>query len=829
MKNDDKLLSYFLGPKAENANFLEEIILLVLRDYFHWRRNYFPGDKIIINKKLQRELENNHDILYQNILELTAELRRNFPFYSTRYIAHMLSDTLIPSMVGYFAGMLYNPNNVTPEAAPVTVDMEIEACNTILDMLGFTPPPTIPNEFDTISINNYKKELQKEFGWAHLTQGGTIANIEALWIARAVKYTPLSIWDVAKKEKLDIDVKMPDGSIKDIKKYSRKQILYIKPNEAIYLLARFVEVIRDNFKITISEASEKSQSLLNQSDYSLNKGYGKIYQEFPPVVFVSGMAHYSINKAVDILGMGKDSIQVVKSDSRFRMDIQDLEQNLNYSLAQELIPLAVIPILGTTEEGSVDPVHKILDLRENFENNRRVSFWVHVDAAWGGYIRSLFNLTMEDCTSVIQQNITEKLNLDCNKYKNDWDATFFSYVTEQEENYVKKLNLPIENDEGNLSDEVNNKIKELHTEINRTQSRLEEYFQSSQYKSYLATLTRFIENHKYLGLDNLKTSLNLDDRIEFINSYISDEIILNWGQYKSSKLVQWGDHDVCSSFLALSKSDSITIDPHKMGYVNYPCGMVTYKNDRVRHFVLQKAPYITSVRQDVLIHMPPKHIENFNNHTKVVTEAFAPFIIDGSRPGAAATALWTTIKTIPLTTYKMGSIIKSSLIAARELYEWLVHWDKIMEFNKTDTDFEFIPFTPSPPDLNVVIFGIKKKTSNSLSKMNLLTQLVYENFSIQSELGEREYSYSQSFFLSKTNFQLPLYSFDTVRLLFEQHFDKGHIDDLHKIYNSEGLVVLRATVMNPYIKLAREISQQYIIRDFMKELDLASRRSISQL
>ena len=123
MINEKKILSLFLGPKAENANFLEEILLTVLRDYFHWRRNYFPGDKILVTKEIQRELEHYYDRMYQNILEMTAELRRNFPFYSSRYIAHMLSDTLLPSIIGYVSGMLYNPNNITPEAAPVTVDM----------------------------------------------------------------------------------------------------------------------------------------------------------------------------------------------------------------------------------------------------------------------------------------------------------------------------------------------------------------------------------------------------------------------------------------------------------------------------------------------------------------------------------------------------------------------------------------------------------------------------------------------------------------------------------------------------------------------------------
>ena len=244
MNEDSKLLAWFLGPKAENASLLEEMLLLLLRDYCHWRRNYFPGDRILVTRDQQRELETHYDRVHQNLLEITAELRRNFPFYSPRYMAHMLSDTLLPSIMGYISGMLYNPNNVTPEAAPVTVDMEIEACNALLEMLGFNPPPEIPDDFSQQNIDNYKRALKKESGWAHLTLGGTTANLEALWVARTVRYTPLAIWDIARQEGLEIEVKLPNGQSTDIRDLQPRQVVLLKPNEAIYLLARYVDSYR---------------------------------------------------------------------------------------------------------------------------------------------------------------------------------------------------------------------------------------------------------------------------------------------------------------------------------------------------------------------------------------------------------------------------------------------------------------------------------------------------------------------------------------------------------------------------------------------------------
>ena len=59
-------------------------------------------------------------------------------------------------------------------------------------------------------------------------------------------------------------------------------------------------------------------------------------------------------------------------------------------------PLAVIGILGTTEEGAVDPIDKIDDLRKELEKDYNISFWLHVDAAWGGYVKSIIRLTEAD-------------------------------------------------------------------------------------------------------------------------------------------------------------------------------------------------------------------------------------------------------------------------------------------------------------------------------------------------------------------------------------------------------------------------------------------------
>jgi glutamate/tyrosine decarboxylase-like PLP-dependent enzyme len=726
-EEEEKLLAWFIGPKSENASFLEEMLLLVLRDYLHWRKNYFPTDSMLISNR--RELELEHSLIHTNLEHLLAELRRNFPFYSPRYLAHMLSDTLLTSILGYIAGLLYNPNNITPEAAPVTVNMEIRACNRLLRMLGFNPPPDIPKEFSEEAITKYKKNLQAQFGWAHLTSGGTTANMEAIFVAKSVRYLPLAIQDVAVKEKLDIELKLPKQGVVDVKKIDRYQLLLIKPNEAIYLLGKYTQAYlqRHNYPLDSVVGQEKASDRLRESEYHVANGVGRLFSEFPPVIFVSGAAHYCIDKIADILGIGRRNVEIVSITQQFRMDVSNLEQKLESALYRRKVPLAVIPTVGTTEEGAVDPVHKIVELRERFEREKNASFWIHVDAAWGGYIRAIFS----------------------------------------------------------PSDEA---------------------------------------RERGLGTRK-KGQQSLDELSDEITEYTRERITLEYQNYAKKIDIGWGNRDVHAAFLAISKADSVTIDPHKMGYINYPCGMVAFKNDRVRHFILQKTPYITSVRQDVLIHMPPEHIVETDDGTKVVTEAFAPFIVEGSRPGAAASALWLTVETVPPTREGAGLIIKSSLLAARELYEWLVHWETIMRCHQRDTDYQFIPLTV--PDTNIVIFTVKKKTSNSLSKMNELTRLVYESFTIQAELGEKEYSYSQPFFLSKTVFRESRYPFDAFEDVLDRHF--ANLDMIRRQYKDKGLTVLRATVMNPYLRIARCTSSQHFIREFMEELSKAASENVRRI
>jgi len=96
------------------------------------------------------------------------------------------------------------------------------------------------------------------------------------------------------------------------------------------------------------------------------------------VAFVSADAHYSMDRAANILGLGLKQLVRVPVDGRGRMDIDILVQSLAEVEAQGKQPFFVAATAGTTVRGAFDPIEPLLALRA------RYGFWLHVDGAWGG-------------------------------------------------------------------------------------------------------------------------------------------------------------------------------------------------------------------------------------------------------------------------------------------------------------------------------------------------------------------------------------------------------------------------------------------------------------
>ncbi len=94
------------------------------------------------------------------LAELTSRLADNYPFFHPAYAGQMMKPPHPAAVVGYLAAMLINPNNHALDGGPATAAMEKEVVALLAAMFG----------------------LRTHLG--HLTTSGTIANLEALYVAR---------------------------------------------------------------------------------------------------------------------------------------------------------------------------------------------------------------------------------------------------------------------------------------------------------------------------------------------------------------------------------------------------------------------------------------------------------------------------------------------------------------------------------------------------------------------------------------------------------------------------------------------------------------------
>jgi len=152
---NDLLFSQFIGPKGENISLLQSFIEKILTGQQTWRASYSQEDN-----SLYGETTYNSSKLTEEFEKFLERSKKHFPFFHPRYAAQMSKDPAIPTILGSLTFMLSNPNNHAYEGGPVTTEMEMEVVELLLKMVGY------------------------KTGWGHLTSGGSLANMEALWAAR---------------------------------------------------------------------------------------------------------------------------------------------------------------------------------------------------------------------------------------------------------------------------------------------------------------------------------------------------------------------------------------------------------------------------------------------------------------------------------------------------------------------------------------------------------------------------------------------------------------------------------------------------------------------
>ena len=100
------------------------------------------------------------DRLRPALLEAAEKLRDNYPYHHPLYVGQMLKPPHPVARLAYALAMHLNPNNPALDGGRASSAMEKEAVAALARMVGW------------------------ETHLGHLCGGGTMANFEALWVAR---------------------------------------------------------------------------------------------------------------------------------------------------------------------------------------------------------------------------------------------------------------------------------------------------------------------------------------------------------------------------------------------------------------------------------------------------------------------------------------------------------------------------------------------------------------------------------------------------------------------------------------------------------------------
>ncbi|RFF27364.1 MULTISPECIES: pyridoxal-dependent decarboxylase [unclassified Wenzhouxiangella] len=629
----DWLSPLFLGSYAENNELLEKVLVELLRDHVYWRRNIHPEDRPQIPVLADTGPEYRRFVgrMKTELHGLTARLKNSAPFFNPRYIGHMASDLLLPGLIAQLVTTLYNPNHVTDEASPVTLPLELELGRQLAAMFGFNTDPE-----------------QEPCAWGHATSGGTIANDESLWYFRAVRYWPLAAAIALREAGFD------PGALKHGPEdfvHAPDHVLFNLSVDHVIRLRREVLASIDH-QLDRRQARDLARRI--ESERVEYLGMAEFHLRHPelgtPVVLVADTAHYSWEKALKLLGLGAANLEPVAVNERMRLDSKALDDALA-RLADERRPvLAVVGILGTTEFGSIDPVHEIVAARQRWRREG-MEFAIHVDAAWGGYLASMFHRP-----------------------------------------------------DGTLLD---------HAEMRR----------------------RF-------------------------HLFPSEPV------YKA--------------FAALRHVDSVTVDPHKLGYVPFGCGAYVARNRGMTDFISQKAAYVFDDAETV----PDSEYERrFRN--------LGQYILEGSKPGAAAAGAWLSHRVLPLDADNFGRLCAETIRNCEYFFE---HIDQLRD-ELAGVARVVLPFEP---DTNLVCLAINPSGNRSLARMNAFGRRLYEHLSV----GEEVDIHSREFFGSRTVVHRhKLGERAAERLMAELDLDPSTFvdepDDSGE--QADSIFLLRHTLMNPWL------------------------------
>lgn len=97
-------------------------------------------------------------------------------------------------------------------------------------------------------------------------------------------------------------------------------------------------------------------------------------------IVVSERGHYSLSKAADVLGIGRNNVVSIGTDAKSKIKPDELRAKCAELKANNIGIISIVGIAGATETGQVDPLEEMAKIAQEYNSH------FHVDAAWGGPI-----------------------------------------------------------------------------------------------------------------------------------------------------------------------------------------------------------------------------------------------------------------------------------------------------------------------------------------------------------------------------------------------------------------------------------------------------------
>jgi aromatic-L-amino-acid/L-tryptophan decarboxylase len=117
-------------------------------------------------------------------------------------------------------------------------------------------------------------------------------------------------------------------------------------------------------------------------------------------VYVSEERHVSVDKAVDCIGLGRNALRPLPTDSAFQVRLDALEEAIAQDKKDGIRPMCVVGVFGSTNTGAMDNIRELRRIAD------REGMWLHADAAYGGGMLLSLEWPMRKCGLELADSIT---------------------------------------------------------------------------------------------------------------------------------------------------------------------------------------------------------------------------------------------------------------------------------------------------------------------------------------------------------------------------------------------------------------------------------------